>query len=202
VNLVSETERLPDVRESLFRYRSYTPIPFLLVMVLFSKPTDVSMVAGAAIALLGEAMRFWGVAFAGSLTRVTGSVGAPEVVVAGPYAYTRNPLYIGNIMMYCGVGVMANALSPWLVLVALVYFAIQYSMIVSLEEEFLEKEFGDVYLQFKKDVPRFFPRLAPNRHPAQDHQKADWSEAFRSERRTFQAILIMMILLLAIWYWR
>jgi len=190
------------LRESLFRYRSYTPIPFLFAMVLFAKPTEVTMAIGGALALVGEAMRFWGVAFAGSLTRVTGSVGAPEVVVAGPYAYTRNPLYIGNIMMYCGVGIMANALSPWLVLAAFVYFAIQYSMIVSLEEEFLEKEFGDVYLQFKKDVPRFFPRFTPNRHPAQEHQNADWSEAVRSERRTFQAILLVMVLLIAIWYWR
>jgi protein-S-isoprenylcysteine O-methyltransferase Ste14 len=186
----------------LFSYRSYTPIPFLLAMVLFAKPTWETMAVGAAIALCGEAMRFWGVAYAGSLTRVTGSVGAPEVVVAGPYAYTRNPLYIGNIMMYTGVGIMANALAPWLVIVTFIYFAVQYSMIVSLEEEFLEKEFGDEYLQFKKVVPRFFPRLAPNRVPAQEHQKPNWAEAFRSERRTFQAILIMMVLLVAIWYWR
>ena len=190
------------MRESLFRYRSYTPIPFLLAMVLFARPTEITMAIGGVLALLGETMRFWGVAYAGSLTRVTGSVGAPEVVVAGPYAYTRNPLYIGNIMMYCGVGIMSNALSPWLALVAFVYFAVQYSMIVSLEEEFLEKEFGEVYLQFKKDVPRFFPRFVPNRHPAQEHQKADWSEAVRSERRTFQAILLIMALLIAIWYWR
>ena len=171
-------------------------------MVLFANPTVTTMATGAVIALFGEAMRFWGVAYAGSLTRVTGSVGAPEVVVAGPYAYMRNPLYVGNIMMYSGVGVMANAFSPWLVLAAFTYIAVQYSMIVSLEEEFLEEEFGGVYLQFKKEVPRFFPRFPPNRHPAQEHQKADWSEAFRSERRTFQAIVIMMVLLLAIWYWR
>ena len=171
-------------------------------MVLFAKPTWETMDVGAVIALCGEAMRFWGVAYAGSLTRVTGSVGAPEVVVAGPYAYTRNPLYIGNIMMYTGVGIMANALAPWLVIVTFIYFAVQYSMIVSLEEEFLEKEFDDEYLQFKKVVPRFFPRLAPNRVPAQEHQKPNWAEAFHSERRTFQAILIMMVLLVAIWYWR
>jgi len=160
------------------------------------------MAAGAVLALLGEAVRFWGVAYAGSLTRATGGVGAPEVVVAGPYAYMRNPLYVGNIMMYCGVGIMANALSPWLVVAAFVYFAVQYSMIVSLEEEFLEREFGDVYLLFKKEVPSFLPRLNPYRHPVQEHQRADWSEAFRSERRTFQAMLIVMALLLAIWYWR
>lgn len=171
-------------------------------MVMFASPTTHTMIAGSALVVLGEAVRFWGVAYAGSLTRVTGSVGAPEVVVSGPYAYFRNPLYVGNITLYCGVGVMANALTPWLVLIALGYFAVQYSLIVSLEEEFLEKEFGSAYLEFKQAVPRFVPRFSPYRHPAQDHQKADWSEAFRSERRTLQAVVLVMVLIVAIWYWR
>ncbi len=194
--------RLSHIRESLFRYRSYTPFPFLLAMVLFARPAATTVVSGLALTLLGESLRFWGVAYAGSLTRVTGSVGAPEVVVAGPYSYCRNPLYIGNILMYTGVGVMANALAPWLVLVALVYFVVQYSMIVSLEEEFLENEFGEGYLEFKRNVPRFFPRLRPYRNPIQEHQKPDWIGALRSERRTFQAILLVIVLLLFIWTWR
>jgi protein-S-isoprenylcysteine O-methyltransferase Ste14 len=193
---------LSDIREVLFRYRSYTPIPFLFAMVLFAIPNHLGMLIGFVIALLGESLRFWGVAYAGSLTRVTGSVGAPEVVVAGPFAYVRNPLYLGNVLMYCGVGVMANALSPWLVLAALVYFAFQYGMIVSLEEDFLEKEFGEQYLEFKKNVPRFLPRLRPFRTPAQEHQKPDWSEGLRSERRTLQALSIVVVLLLLIWMWR
>jgi protein-S-isoprenylcysteine O-methyltransferase Ste14 len=171
-------------------------------MVLFAKPTLVTLVVGFVTTLLGETVRFWGVAYAGSLTRVTGSVGAPEVVIAGPYAYTRNPLYIGNILLYCGVGVAANALAPWLVLVALAYFLVQYSMIVSLEEEFLEKEFGAGYLEFKKNVPRFFPLVRPYRHSDQEHQKPNWGEAARSERRTFQAILLVLLLLLLLWRWR
>ena len=64
-------------------------------MVLFALPTTTTVLCGFAVAILGESLRFWGVAYAGSLTRVTGSVGAPEVVVAGPFAYLRNPLYLG-----------------------------------------------------------------------------------------------------------
>jgi hypothetical protein len=138
---------LSDIRQKLFQFRSYTPFPFLFAMVLFARPTATTLAAGFVLTLLGESIRFWGVAYAGSLTRVTGSVGAPDVVIAGPFSYVRNPLYIGNILMYTGVGVMANALTPWLVLVALVYFSVQYSLIVSLEEEFLEKEFGDGYIE-------------------------------------------------------
>jgi len=104
--------------------------------------------------------------------------------------------------MYTGVGLMANALTPWLVLVALVYFIVQYSLIVSLEEEFLENEFGEGYREYKNNVPRFFPRLRPYGNPSQEHQKPNWAEAVRSERRTFQAIVLAMLLLLLIWIWR
>jgi len=171
-------------------------------MVLFARPTPATLLSGVVLTLLGESLRFWGVAYAGSLTRVTGGVGAPEVVISGPFSYVRNPLYIGNILMYTGVGLMANALTPWLVLVALVYFIFQYSLIVSLEEEFLEKEFGEGYREFKNNVPRFFPRLRPYQNPRQEQQKPNWAEAVRSERRTFQAIVLAMLLVLLIWIWR
>jgi protein-S-isoprenylcysteine O-methyltransferase Ste14 len=188
-----------DVRQKLFQYRGYTPIPFILMMITFANPTDMTMLVGAAVALLGESVRFWGVAYAGSLTRATGGVGAPEVVMAGPYAFVRNPLYLGNIIMYCGVGIAANALVPWLVLIALVYFAIQYALIVSLEEEFLEREFGAGYREYKRGVPRFFPRLTPFVHPASASQRPNWEEAFRSERRTLQALALVLLILVVIW---
>ena len=193
---------MSDLRQSLFQYRSYTPLPFLLAMVLFAHPTLMTILCGLVLTVLGESMRSWGVAYAGSLTRVTGGVGAPEVVVAGPFAHLRNPLYVGNVLMYGGIGVMANALSPWLVVVALAYFVFQYAMIVSLEEEFLEKEFGHQYLEFKNNVPRFLPRVSPYRSPVQEGQKPDWKEALRSERRTLQALCIVFVMLLLIWNWR
>ncbi|MGB2868499.1 MAG: methyltransferase [Bacteroidota bacterium] len=186
-------------RESLFHYRSYTPIPFLAVMVVFAQPSALTMVVGFAVVVTGEFLRFWGVAYAGSLTRVA-SVGAPEVILAGPFAYVRNPLYIGNILLYTGIGIMSNALVPWLQILALVYFSFQYGMIVSLEEEFLEKEFGAAYREFKKNVPRFFPRWSRYEHPAQASQSPKWAEAGQSERRTLQAILLVMLILVVLWY--
>ena len=187
------------LREQLFHYRSYTPLPFLAVMVWYAHPTTQSFVVGGVVTLAGELVRYWGVAYAGGLTRVT-TVGAPEVVIAGPYAYVRNPLYIGNIVMYLGVGIMSNALVPWLPMFALAYFAFQYLMIVSLEEEFLEREFGAAFLEFKKNVPRFIPRFVRYESPAQENQKPSWSGALRSERRTLQALVLVTLILLALWY--
>jgi protein-S-isoprenylcysteine O-methyltransferase Ste14 len=187
-------------RERLFSLRSYTPIPFLLVMVIFAKPTAMSMVVGVVVMALGETMRFVGVGYAGPLTRVTGEVGAPELIVSGPFALVRNPLYVGNMFLYVGVGLAANALFPWLVLVAAAYFYFQYAMIVSLEEEFLEKKFGDVYRNYCASVPRFIPRLSPYRSPAQATQTPDWESASKSERRTFQAIVIILVVLGIRWW--
>ncbi|RPI05497.1 MAG: isoprenylcysteine carboxylmethyltransferase family protein [Ignavibacteriae bacterium] len=190
---------MKSFRENIFSLRSYTPIPFLLAMVVFAQPTAATMAIGLVIVAIGEFVRFWGVAYAGSLTRVTGSVGAPEVIMAGPFARVRNPLYVGNMLTYIGIGVMSNALSPWLVLAAAAWFGFQYYQIVMLEEGFLENEFGAAYLEFKLHVPRFIPRLTGYINPVQLKQMAHWKEAVHSERRTFQALTLVLCLLLVLW---
>jgi protein-S-isoprenylcysteine O-methyltransferase Ste14 len=190
------------LRETLFTYRGYMPLPFLAAMIVFAHPTGLTMAVGCCVAILGESIRFWGVAYAGALTRVTGGVGAPEVIVAGPFAHVRNPLYVGNILTYVGIGIMSNALVPWLVFGAAFWFVFQYSQIVALEEEFLDGRFGESYREFKRNVPRFIPRLTAYRHDAQARQHVRWNEAVRSERRTFQALVLVMLVLLALSIWR
>jgi protein-S-isoprenylcysteine O-methyltransferase Ste14 len=190
---------MKEFRQKLFTMRSYTPIPFLLVMIALGHPTLLTMFSGVIVVVCGEFMRFWGVAYAGSLTRVTGSVGAPEVIVAGPFAYVRNPLYVGNLLTYTGIGMMANAASPWLVCAAFVWFVFQYSQIVSLEEEFLTAAFGVSYAEYAKNVPRFIPRVEPYKNAAQEHQKPNWIEAAKSERRTFQALAIVLAIVIVLW---
>ena len=190
---------MKSFREKIFKLRSYTPIPFLIAMIIFAQPDPLTMVCGGLIVMAGELVRLWGVAYAGSLTRVTGNVGAPEVIVSGPYSYVRNPLYIGNLLIYTGIGIMSNALFPWLPLLAVVWFVFQYYQIILLEEEFLEKEFGELYLQFKYDVPRLIPLLSPYVNPIQSIQHPDWEKALRSERRTFQAIGIVILILIVLW---
>jgi hypothetical protein len=97
---------------------------------------------------------------------------------------------------------MSMALWPWLPLVAFVWFVVQYHLIVSREEEFLAKEFGEAYAEYRTNVPRFLLRVAPWRHPSQASQHPSWSDAARSERRTFQAIALVMAIIVVIWLWR
>lgn len=171
-------------------------------MVLFAKPNGPTYSVGCGFVLLGEFLRYWGVAYAGSLTRVTGGVGAPEIIVAGPFAHVRNPLYLGNVLLYIGIGIASNALFPWLVLMAAVYFAFQYYQIVLLEEGFLRSTFGGAFEDFSKNVPRFVPRLTGYKNEAQAHQRPDWFAAVRSEKRTLQALCLVLILLSALWFLR
>lgn len=191
-----------DLRQHLFRYRSYTPIPFLVLMLLFASPTPASLASGFCLVLLGEFCRLWGVAIAGSETRTTGAVGGTYLITRGPFSYVRNPLYVGNMLLYGGVGVMSNALVPWLTAAAILYFFFQYSQIVSLEEEYLRKTFPGEFERYCRDVPRFFPtgrRFAGGTHEQPD---IDWTRGMVSERRTFQAIGLIAVVLVVVWFVR
>jgi protein-S-isoprenylcysteine O-methyltransferase Ste14 len=189
-----------SLRKTLFTYRSYTPVPFIVAMAVFARPTLYSMAAGAIVALSGEFLRFWGVAYAGSETRVTGKVGASKLVTSGPFGLVRNPLYVGNILLYVGFGIMSMALFPWLALAALAWFIFQYVLIVQEEESFLRANFGAEYEEYCRHVGRFWPRVFPYR--GESAQMPDWPAGWRSEVRTFQAIAVVTLLVCIVWWLR
>jgi protein-S-isoprenylcysteine O-methyltransferase Ste14 len=191
-----------DIRGVIFKFRSYTPIPFLLVMVLFARPTLLSLVIGFAIMFIGEIIRFWGVSIAGSETRTTGSVGGTYLITSGPFAYVRNPLYLGNMLLYAGVGVMSMALFPWLQLAALVWFYVQYHLIVTREEEYLAQSFGREYSDYCIHVRRFLPRLTPYDAGRPLAKTMDPAEGLASERRTLQAIGLITVILVVLYFVR
>lgn len=174
----------------LFRYRSYIPIPLFLAVAIFARFDPFYMVAGILIAIMGETLRFIGVGYAGYSTRTT-RVGAESLVTSGPFAQVRNPLYVGNNMVVVGLALASGSLVPWLPIGIFLFVFIYYYFIVRAEEAFLFTKFGEVYLEYKKAVPRFLPRLIPwEKHS--DHI-FDGRIAWRSERRTFQTIIIMCI---------
>jgi len=182
-----------------FKYRSYTPIPFLIVMVIFQEATIESMVIGFAISLIGEGFRLWGVSVAGSETRTTGGVGGSFLVVTGAFAYVRNPLYVGNILLYLGIGIMSMALFPYLQIVALIFFYIQYKFIIDEEEKYLEKTFGAQYDDYKKNVPRLIPRFTAYKNPNIEQPEYQIKKGLKSETRTLQAFAFVTIVLIVLY---
>ena len=95
------------IRNFLFSYRSFTPVPLAISLIYFSKPIYPYSSIGLALIFLGEYIRISAVRYAGGITRTT-KVGAPSLCTAGPYSRTRNPLYLGNVVIYCGVALLAG----------------------------------------------------------------------------------------------
>ncbi|MEW6652344.1 MAG: isoprenylcysteine carboxylmethyltransferase family protein [Bacteroidota bacterium] len=180
----------------VFKYRSYTPIPFLILMLVFEQATPLSLIIGFLIALLGEFFRFWGVAYAGSETRRTGEVGATYLVVSGAFAHLRNPLYLGNMLMYLGVGIMSMALFPFLQIAALVFFIWQYSVIIKEEEAFLVSKYGSAYEDYRASVPKLIPRLKAFPNPGIEQPPFNPTAGLKSEMRTLQAFAVIFVLII------
>jgi len=190
---------MSKLASTLFKYRSYTPIPFLVVMLIFHEATPASLITGFAVSIVGELIRFWGVSWAGSETRTTSKVGGSNLVISGPFAYVRNPLYIGNILIYLGLGIMTLALFPYLQIAALLFFVFQYHFIVKEEENYLHKTYGSFYEEFVKNVPRFLPRLTPYKNPEIDQPAFKPKEGLRSEKRTLQALILISTIIIILW---
>jgi protein-S-isoprenylcysteine O-methyltransferase Ste14 len=184
----------------LFKYRSYTPIPFLLIMLFYENANIWSIIAGFAVALSGELIRLWGVSWAGSETRTTGSVGGTFLIVSGPFAHLRNPLYFGNILIYTGIGIMSFALFPYLQIAGLLFFYFQYSLIVKEEENYLAQTFGEEFKRYVNNVPRFFPRITPYRSGKVVQPEYNLSKGMRSERRSIQALFFVSLTIVLLWF--
>lgn len=190
---------MKDFSSLLFKYRSYTPIPFLILMLIFQDSTIFTLVIGFATALLGELIRFWGVCWAGSETRTTGSVGGTFLIINGPFAFVRNPLYVGNILIYLGLGIMSFALFPYLQIVAILFFLLQYYLIVKEEEKYLKEKFQQDYKNYCENVPPFFPRLTPYKNKNITQPPFSAAAGLRSETRSLQAFLGIALLLVILW---
>ncbi len=183
----------------IFKYRSYTPIPFLILMLIFENASAASLIIGFAIALVGELIRLWGVSWAGSETRTTGGVGGSFLVISGPFAHVRNPLYVGNILLYFGIGIMSMSLFPYLQIVALLFFFFQYYVIVKEEEGYLIKTFGQDYSKYLKNVPGFFWRFTAYKDDSIPQPAFILSKGIKSETRTLQAFGLVALLIIIRW---
>lgn len=193
---------MSNIATKFFKYRSYTPIPFVLIMFLYENANIWSLIIGLIIAISGEFIRLWGVSWAGSETRTTGSVGGTFLIISGPFAHVRNPLYVGNILMYFGLGIMSFSIFPYLQIIALIFFFIQYHYIIKEEENYLSKTYGEDYQNYLNNVPRIFPRIMPYKSANVQQPTFNLKDGIRSEKRTLQAFTIVSLTIIFIWIFR
>jgi hypothetical protein len=86
--------------------------------------------------------------------------------------------------------------------VAVLWFVTQYTLIVLGEEEYLAGHFGEAYAQYRRNVHRFLPRLSPYRDASPAPKRVSFREGLASERRTLQAIGLVMIILIAVFVYQ
>lgn len=132
--------------------RIRVPAGFVLAPLLFisARPSSSSLAAGAFVAVIGLAIRAWA---SGHLKK------NQELAISGPYAHTRNPLYLGTFLLGMGVATGSGAL--WFVGVfAAVYLSI-YVPVMLAERDTMRDLFSDEYEEYGKHVPLFVPRFTP-----------------------------------------
>lgn len=128
--------------------RLRVPIGFLLVILFawFSRPVPASLATGLPVSLLGLALRAWA---AGTLYKDR------DLATWGPYAYTRNPLYLGTLLVAAGFAIAAR--SSWLGALFAVVFASIYLPAIELEQQHLGDLFPD-HPDYARRVPLLIPR--------------------------------------------
>ena len=117
-------------------------------------PRGVSRALGWPMVLLGLAIGLLGFReIKRAETNVDPYKPTTAIVAAGPYRYTRNPIYVGMTLLYGGISALANALLPILLLPAVL--AVMRRGVIEREERYLERKFGDEYLRYKRRVRRW-----------------------------------------------
>jgi protein-S-isoprenylcysteine O-methyltransferase Ste14 len=190
---ISDAERSTGARIGavLFRHRGWLPVPFLLVPLLAHGVIEpLNWILGFLFIVLGEAIRLAGVAAAGTVTRRRSRT-VQRLVTYGVFAWMRNPLYVGNFLIWMGFIVISGVL--WFLPIAIVLFAVEYTFIVRYEEGVLESIFGAEYLRYKSHTARWFPRPPAHDDDGEHH----WGEAWRSEISTFLQYAVITGLLVA-----
>ena len=184
-----------DIRDFFFRNRGYTPIPLAIIILTFASLKIELLPIGVILVVTGELLRLNGVRYAGGETR-TLKVGASVLCSSGPFAYLRNPLYLGNVIIYAGMVLIAGGEFVWILLpVTLTFFFLEYGLIISLEEETLRKKFNEDYGEYLSMVPRLIPRVTPWKGGSETVPMTI-EKTLRTEKRTLQIIGGFILLLI------
>jgi protein-S-isoprenylcysteine O-methyltransferase Ste14 len=165
------------------------PVGFVLAAayLILAQPSVVLLLSGAAIMLAGLLLRAWS---AGHLAKNL------RLATGGPYAYTRNPLYLGSAMMGLGATVAGRS---WIMGVAFAaFFALVYWPVMEREAQFLRREFPEAFEPYARQVPLFFPKWP--RLPA-GGEKFQWRLYLKNREYEAAAGYVSAMLFLALKMW-
>src|ERR1700730_7471697 len=160
------------------------------LFVLLARPRFITMIVGGAVSIIGLALRAWA---AGHIRK------NDALAISGPYAHTRNPLYLGSFLLGLGFTIAAARWELALVFVAL--FLGIYFPVMRVEASTLAGLFGESYRRYASEVPLYVPRLTPYR----DQTRANRFDArlymrYREYRAALGLLIAWGILFLKAYY--
>ncbi|MFI5056865.1 MAG: methyltransferase family protein [Candidatus Acidiferrales bacterium] len=171
------------------RWRVRLGYPLAVAVLWLARPTPRSIAAGTVVGLIGLWLR----------AHAAGYLQKHEILtVTGPYARTRNPLYLGSAILAVGVAVATHS---WMSSVFLgVYFTVFYPIVMRREEAELREHYGARFDEYARVVPLFVPRVTAAKLPGSS--TGAFSFAQYKKNREYQAaigFLFLLALLLLMW---
>ena len=130
------------------RFRVPLGFIFAAVFLFFARPEPLTLLIGAVISLIGLLIRAWS---SGHIRK------NQTLAISGPYAYTRNPLYVGSFIMGLGFTIASGVW--WLAILFAILFLGIYLPVMRNEANELTAIFGDSFEKYAEEVPLFIPRL-------------------------------------------
>ncbi|HYL86491.1 MAG TPA: isoprenylcysteine carboxylmethyltransferase family protein [Candidatus Angelobacter sp.] len=174
------------------RWRVRLGYPLAAAVLWFSRPTLSGILYGGLIGVVG----LWVRAYA------AGYLHKQEVLtVTGPYAHTRNPLYLGSAILALGAGI---ATQSWVSMaILLLYFAVFYSAVMRREERELLTRYGTAFEEYARAVPLFFPRLTPAKLAGEPSGTFSFTQYKKNhEWQASVGFLLLLGTLVVIWRFR
>jgi protein-S-isoprenylcysteine O-methyltransferase Ste14 len=167
---------MPSWSRTATRLRVPLGFVFAAAYLWFARPSWTWVAVGSVFIAAGLAVR---AAASGHIRKNR------ELSTTGPYAHTRNPLYLGSILI--AIGFLLAAHNPWIAVAAGVMFVAIYLPVVRAEEHYLRALFLD-YDRYAAHVPRFFPRWTPYR-PDSAEIAGSYSRELYLKHREYNAAL-------------
>ena len=171
------------------RWRVRLGYPLAIVVVYLARPTLQSILSGTLAGVFGLCIRAY----------AAGYLHKKEVLtVTGPYAYTRNPLYLGSAILALGAGIATRSLIS--VLLLIVYFALFYSIVMQREANELYIRHGASFEEYARAVPLFIPRLTAGKLAGDSAGAFSFAQYKKNyEWRAAAGFLVAILVLLLRW---
>ncbi len=187
----SGSQPAPSTRDTWSRVARRIRVPlgfiFAVVYVWLARPTKASLITGALMLFPGLVLR----GFASGHVQKD-----KQLTTSGPYAYTRNPLYLGSLMLAAGFAIAAR--SWWIVAIMLAMFAVIYVPVIAGEERFLRQTFPG-YDDYARHVPRMLPRLTPYGNAPSAYSSARYWKHREYEASIGCVVMLAVLVVKLVW---